>query len=201
MKQFSGNMTQAPRILLVDETFERAALLKRALQDAGCRIVAHVSASADLPGLVEELKPDLIILDTESPDRDILENLCVISRDRPSPIVMFTDDKDSAKIKAALRAGVSAYIVDGLKAERIVPIMDVAIARFEEYQALRRNLEQAENRLAERKEIERAKGILMKQRGWSEDEAYQAMRRMSMDKGVRLAEVASHLIEVADLLA
>ena len=109
------NPSESPlRVLLVDETFDRAALLKHALLDAGCKIAAHVSASADLPGLVAELKPDLIILDTESPDRDVLENLCVIRRDQPRPIVMFTHDGDSDKIAAAIRAGVSAYVVDGL---------------------------------------------------------------------------------------
>ncbi|PWB47733.1 MAG: response regulator [Nitrosomonadales bacterium] len=187
------------RILLVDETFERAALLKHALQDAGCRIAAHVSASADLPGLVAELNPDLIILDTESPDRDTLENLCVIKRDQPRPIVMFTHDDDSDKIRAAIRAGVSAYVVDGLKSERLRPIMDVAIARFNEFQTMRADLEKAEIQLAERKDVERAKGFLMKQRGWPEEEAYQALRRTAMDRGMRLGEVARQLIEVAGL--
>jgi response regulator NasT len=196
-----GYPSESPlRVLLVDETFERAALLKRALLDAGCKIAAHVSSSTDLPGLVAELKPDLIILDTESPDRDTLENLCVIRRDQPRPIVMFTHDGDSDKIRAAIRAGVSAYVVDGLKSERLRPIMDAAIARFNEFQAMRTDLEKAECRLTERKEIERAKGILMKQRGWSEDEAYQALRKAAMDKGSRLADVARQLIEITELL-
>jgi response regulator NasT len=195
------NPSESPlRVLLVDETFERAALLKHALQDAGCKIAGQVSASADLPGLVAELKPDLIILDTESPDRDTLENLCIIRRDQPRPIVMFTHDGDSDKIRAAIRAGVSAYVVDGLKSERLRPIMDVAIARFNEFQAMRTDLEKAENQLTERKDVERAKGILMKQRGWSEDEAYQALRKAAMDKGSRLADVARQLVEITDLL-
>lgn len=188
------------RVLLVDETFERAALLKHALQDAGYSIAAHVSSSADLSGLVNELKPDVIILDTESPDRDTLEHLCVISRDQPRPIVMFTHDDDSEKIRAAIRSGVSAYVVDGLKSERLRPIMDVAIARFNEYQSMRRELEKAEAQLVERKDVDRAKGILMKQRGWSEDEAYQALRKMAMDKGIKLSEVARQLVAVAELL-
>lgn len=195
------NPSESPlRVLLVDETFERAALLKHALQDAGCKIAAHVSASADLPGLVAELKPDLIILDTESPDRDTLENLCIINRDQPRPIVMFTHDDDSDKIRAAIRAGVSAYVVDGLKSERLRPIMDVAIARFNEFQAMRSDLAKAESQLSERKDVERAKGMLMKQRGWSEEEAYQALRKAAMDKGSRLADVARQLIEITELL-
>lgn len=200
MKQ-STQINQATlRVLLVDETFERAALLKYALQVAGCCIAAHVSSSADLPGLVRELQPDVIIIDTESPDRDTLEHLCVISRDQPRPIVMFTHDDDSKKINAAIRAGVSAYVVNGLESERLWPIMEVAIARFKEFQAMRRELEKVEGQLAERKEVERAKGILMKQRGWSEQESYQALRKMAMDKSVRLAEVARQVVTMADWL-
>ena len=188
------------RVLLIDETFERAALLKHALQEAGWRIAAHVSSSADLPGLVAELQPDVIILDTDSPDRDTLEHLCLLSRDQPRPVVMFTHDEDSAKIRAAIRAGVSAYIVGQVNGERLRSIMEVAIARFEEFQTLRRNLEKAETQLAERKDIERAKGILMRQRGWSEEVAYQALRKMAMDKGIKLGEVARQLVTVAELL-
>jgi two-component system, response regulator / RNA-binding antiterminator len=190
----------ALRVLLVDETFERAAMLKQALQQAGYSIAAHVSSSADLPGLVSELKPDVIILDTESPDRDTLEHLCVISRDQPRPIVMFTHDDDSDKIRASIRAGVSAYVVDGLKSERLRPILDVAIARFNEFQSMRRDLEKAESQLTERKDIDRAKGILMKQRGWSEEESYQALRKMAMDRGIKLAEVAQQVVAMAELL-
>ena len=188
------------RVLLVEETFDRAAMLKHALHEAGCRIVAHVTASSDLPGLVNELKPDMIILDTESPDRDTLEHLCVISRDQPRPIVMFTNDGDKAKIQAAIRAGVSVYVVDGLSGERLGAIMDVAIARFNEFQTMRRDRDKAESQLLERKDIERAKGILMKQRGWSEEESYQALRKMAMGKGVKLAEVARQVVAVVDLL-
>jgi response regulator NasT len=200
MKQTPKTSEPFLRVLLVDETLERAALLKHALERAGCQIAAHVTSSTDMAGLVSEIKPDVIILDIDSPDRDTLEHLCVISRDQPHPIVMFTHDDDSEKIRAAIRAGVSAYVVDGIKSERLRPIMDEAMARFNEFQSMRRNLEKAENQLAGRKEIERAKGILMKQRGWSEDEAYQAMRKMAMDKGVKLAELSRQIISMADLL-
>lgn len=200
MKSGKQSKEQPLRVLLVDETFERAAMLKHALQEAGYHIAAHVSASADLPGLVSELKPDVIILDTESPDRDTLEHLCIISRDQPRPIVMFTHDDDSEKIRAAIRAGVSAYVVNGLQSERLRPIMDVAMARFNEFQAMRNELEKAETQLAGRKDLDRAKGILMKQRGWSEEEAYQAMRKMAMDKGIKLAELSRQIIAMADLL-
>lgn len=200
MKQSTKNNDGTLRVLLIDETFERAALLKHALQEAGCRIAAHVSSSADLSGLVSELKPDVIILDTESPDRDTLEHLCIISRDQPRPIVMFTHDDDSEKIRAAIRAGVSTYVVDGLRSEKLRSIMEVAIASFNEFQAMRRSLEKAESQLAERKDIDRAKGLLMKQRGWNEEEAYQALRKMAMDKGTRLGEVARQVVSVMELL-
>lgn len=200
MKQSTKNNDGTLRVLLIDETFERAALLKHALQEAGCRIAAHVSFSADLSGLVSELKPDVIILDTESPDRDTLEHLCIISRDQPRPIVMFTHDDDSEKIRAAIRAGVSTYVVDGLRSEKLRSIMEVAIASFNEFQAMRRSLEKAESQLAERKDIDRAKGLLMKQRGWNEEEAYQALRKMAMDKGTRLGEVARQVVSVMELL-
>lgn len=187
------------RVLLVDETFERAALLKCALQDAGCRIVAHVSSSADLPGLVGEIKPDLIILDMDSPDRDILENLCVISRDQPHPIVMFTHDGDSEKIREAMRAGVSAYVVDGFHRDRLRPLMEVAIARFNEFQVLRRNLEKAANQLAERKVVERAKGLLISAHGYSEPDAYKRMQSMAMSRSKRMTEIAEAIILAHEL--
>jgi two-component system, response regulator / RNA-binding antiterminator len=200
MKQKIKSKEHVLRVLLVDEAFERAALLKHALHEAGYGIAAHVSSSADLPGLVGELKPDVIILDIESPDRDTLEHLCMISRDQPRPIVMFTHDDDSEKIRAAISAGVSAYVVNGLQSERLRPIMDVAMARFKEFQTMRRDLENAESKLAGHKDMDRAKSILMKQRGWTEEEAYQALRKMAMDKGIKLAEVARQLVSVAELL-
>jgi two-component system, response regulator / RNA-binding antiterminator len=200
MNQSSRTNELPLRVLLVDETFERAALLKHALQEAGYQIAAHVTSSADLPGLVSELKPDVIIISSDSPDRDTLEHLCVISRDQPRPIVMFTHDDDSEKIRVAIQAGVSAYVVDGLKSERLRPIMDVAMARFKEFQSMRRELEKAEEQLAGRKDVDRAKGILMKQRGWSEEEAYQALRKMAMDKGMKLADAARQVIAVFELL-
>lgn len=166
----------------------------------GCQVVAQISNTDDLLQQVGRTELDLIIIDTDSPDRDTLEHVCLISQDQPKPIVMFSHDDDSNKIRQAIRAGVSAYVVDGLKSERIKPIVDAAIARFEEFQALRREVDKAESKLAERKDIERAKGVLMTQRGWSEDEAYQALRKTAMDRGVRLVDVARQLINVAELL-
>ncbi|MBI3221559.1 MAG: ANTAR domain-containing protein [Nitrosomonadales bacterium] len=193
---------EAPlRVLLVDETFERAALLNQGLRQAGCRIAAHVSSSADITGLVSELMPDVIILDVDSPDRDTLEHLCLISRDQPRPIVMFTHDDDSGKIRDSIRAGVSAYVVDGLNPERLRSIMEVATARFNEFQSMRHDLAQAESRLAERKVVERAKGLLMNTHGYSEPDAYQRMRSMAMSRGKRLVEIADSIILAHELSA
>ena len=191
---------QPLRILLVHEPFERNALLKHALLEVGYLIVAQVSSSADLPGLVNDLKPNVIILESEYSTLVTLEKLYTISREQPCPVVIFTHDSDSEKIRSAMRAGVSAYVVDGLNSERLRPIIEVAIARFNEYQAMRLELEKAESQLAGRRDIDRAKGILMKQRGWSEDESYQALRKMAMDKGVRLAEISRQVVAIADLL-
>ena len=188
------------RVMLVDDHADRAALLERALAEAGYHVVATVAAGEDLYRRVAEIQPDVVIIDMESPGRDTLEHMRNISRDQPKPIVMFADNSDRATIEAAVQAGVSAYIVDGLSGNRVKPIVEVAIARFKEFQALRRELEQAKTTLVERKTIERAKGILMKQRGWTEEQAYQALRKMAMDRNLRVAEVANQVIAMVDLL-
>ncbi len=189
------------KVMLVDDTLERVETLRLALAQAGYEVIEHVGSTIDLHRRVAEIKPDVIIIDTDSPDRDTLENLCVISRDEPRPVVMFAHDDDSAKIREAVRAGVSAYVVDGLALERVKPIIDVAIARFEQFQALRQELAQNEEKLAERKVVERAKGILMKGRNLSEDEAYRALRQQAMDNNTRLGEVARQVIALAGLLS
>ncbi len=189
------------RVMLVDEHEERATLLEGALAQAGYKVAARVAADADLPARVRQLKPDIVIIDTESPDRDTLEHMCCLSREETRPVVMFTHDGDPEKIRTAMRAGVSAYVVGGLSSERIRPIIDVAMARFQEFQALRQELDRANNALAERKLVERAKGIVMKQRGCTEDEAYRLLRKMAMDRNKRLADVAETLAAAEDLLA
>jgi response regulator NasT len=188
------------RVVLVDDDTERAATLRAALQAAGYEVVAEVQSAVELMARVRAANPDVIIIDRDSPDRDTLEHLCMITRDDPRPIVMFTQDKDQAMMREALKAGVSAYVVDGLSAERVRPIVDVALARFEQWQALRQELDQAQASLAERKVIERAKGILMKQRRCGEEEAYRLLRKTAMDRNQRLAEVAENVIAMADLL-
>lgn len=188
------------RVMVVDEEAERAALLDGALREAGYSLVARVGPNEDLLARVREIRPDIIIIDMEAPSRDTLEHMRSISRDCPRPIVMFTQDDASATIQDAVRAGVSAYVVDGLKPERVRPILDVAIARFREYQELREELEDTRTKLADRKTIERAKGVLMKKRGCSEEEAYQLLRKLAMDRNQRIGEVAANVVAMADLL-
>jgi response regulator NasT len=188
------------RVLLVEQDPERAVLVRAALGEAGYTVVAQVTNASELLAAVRVAQPDVIIIDRDSPDRDTLEHVCVITRDEPRPIVMFTQDKDQTRMRAALQAGVSAYVVDGLAAERVQPIVNVALARFEQWQALRQELDQAQTGLAERKAIDRAKGILMTQRRCSEDEAYRLLRKTAMDRNARLGEVAENVIAMAKLL-
>ena len=188
------------KVMIIDEVVERAEVLQRALVQSGYEMIAHVPSTFDLHRQVVALKPDIVIIETDSPDRDTLENLCVMSRDEPRPVVMFTHDGNGEKIRAATEAGVSAYVVDGMAAERIGPIIDAAIARFEQFQALKRGLEDTELKLAERKLIERAKGILMSSRNLSEDDAYRALRKQAMESNAQLAEIARQVIAVAGLI-
>lgn len=188
------------RVLVIDGDAGRSALLERALTDAGHAVVARFNSSERLVDRVEALEPDVIIIDLDSPDRDTLENMHAVSQSRPRPVVMFAEDDNSHSIEKAIRAGVSAYVVDGLAGKRVRPILDVAIARFREYQALRTELDKTRNSLAERKLIDRAKGLLMKQKGLDEDGAYQLLRKAAMDRGQRVADIARSLISAAELL-
>jgi response regulator NasT len=189
------------KVMIVDEASERAEVLQQALIRAGYEVIAYVPSTLDLHRQVSALKPDIVIIDMDSPDRDTLENICVVSRDEPRPVVMFTHDGDSEKIRAATLAGVSAYVVDGMSGERIRPILDAAVARFEQFQALKREFDDIEEKLADRKVIERAKGLLMKSRNLSEDDAYRALRKQAMESNARLADVSRQLIAVSSLLA
>jgi response regulator NasT len=193
-------VSESLRIVLVDEKPDRSGDLERVLEAEGYRVVARLSGRDDLRRRLAELAADVVIVDMQSPDRDVLEDMQRLHRENPRPIVMFVDESDSESIRAAVRAGVSAYVVDGDKRRRVKPILEVAIARFQEFQALRSELDAARTTLAERKLIERAKGILMSKRRVSEDEAYRLMRKMAMDRKRRLADVAEQVIAMADLL-
>ncbi len=188
------------RILLVDADSERAAMLERTLTDSGHQVVARVPGADDLLERVRAHTPDMIIVDVTAPNRDMLEQMRSVSRERAQPIVMFVDESDEALAIEAVRAGVTSYVVDGLSPARVKPIMDVAIARFRAVQELRDELARTKATLVERRQIDRAKGILMNQRGITEDEAYKALRKLAMDKGKRLVEIADQVISVSQLL-
>jgi response regulator NasT len=188
------------RVLVVDESPERARVLRDGLRIAGYEVTASLSSPIALLKTIDELKPDVIVIDTESPSRDVLEHLVVMSQHTPRPVVMFASDGALEKIREAVRAGVSAYVVDGLDPLRVKTIIDVAVARFEDFQALRERLAEANLKLSERKLVERAKGILMKSRNLDEEAAYALLRKFAMDRKLRMSEVAQQLIDAADLL-
>lgn len=188
------------KVMIVDYDKLRSKPLKQSLVDSGFDVVAHVENDVDLQAKCLALKPDVVIIDTDSPDRDTLENICVMSMHDPRPIVMFTHDGNKEQIKLATQAGVSAYVVGTIPSERLVPVIDAAIARFEEFKNLRNELLQAKTKLDERKVIERAKGLLMKQRGLDEDAAYEMLRSMAMKKNMKLADLSDQLLQAARLL-
>jgi len=191
----------ALRVLLVDQEPDRASTLERVLRDEGYDLVGKVAPDQELVAAVRQLAPDVIIVDMALPDRDTLEYMATITRDQPKPIVMFADASDETMIGRAVTAGVSAYIVDGIDPQRVKPVVDMAIAQFRAFQALRDELAQTKSTLAGRKLIDRAKGLLMTERGMTEDEAYRALRKLAMDRGMRLTAVAENLLAVAKLLS
>jgi response regulator NasT len=188
-------------VMLIDAHSGRSAILEQALSDAGYRITVRTAGTRRLLQQVRETRPDVILIDIDLPDRDTLEQLREIGQDQPRPIVMFAERSDPETTAAALRAGVSAYVVDDLNPRRLQPIMDVAIARFREYQALRRELAETRSRLAERKVVEKAKGLLMAQRNLNEEEAYQTLRKLAMDRNQRIGEVARTVVSLLELLS
>lgn len=188
------------RVLLVDDGAHRVALIRDELVRQGHEVVAVIDSATLIHDCVERLGPDVVIVDSESPTRDTLENLAVLSLSHPRPVVVFAEDAASDPMRRALRAGVSAYVVAGLHPARLAPVLQVAIARFEHEAALRAQLGKAERQLAGRKVVERAKGILMAEAGLDEDAAYGRLRRLAMDRGKRLAEVAQSVIDAQELL-
>ena len=188
------------RVMVVDSDVERSRNLRGALTLAGYHVVAELKESLALPDAVAGLKPHIVIVAADSPDRDTLEHISVTTRNAPRPVVMFTQDGASESIRAAVKAGVSAYVVDGLAPDRIRSILDVACARFEAHQELAGRLADTERQLAERKNVEKAKGILMKKRGLNEDAAFKELRNLAMQTGKTLGEVAETLIAASHLL-
>jgi response regulator NasT len=188
------------RILLINDTAKKVGRLRSALIEAGFEVVDESGLTVDLPARVAAVRPDVILIDSESPGRDVMEQVCLLSRDQPHPIVMFTDEHDPKVMRQAIQSGVSAYIVEGIHAQRLQPILDVAMARFESDQALRAQLNARDQQMAERKRIELAKGLLMKMRQCNEEEAYTLMRRQAMSKQQKLIQVAEQIISMHEML-
>ncbi|MBS7806828.1 ANTAR domain-containing protein [Variovorax sp. PCZ-1] len=179
----------------------RSRQLRIGLLEGGYNLIAVLPGDSFLEQRLTQLQPDMIIVDAESDARDALEHVVIATREARRPIVLFTEDNDTTHVKAAVAAGVSAYIVAGLAPERIRPILDVAMARFEHEQGLRQELQSAKTELQERKTIDRAKGLLMQKQELTEQQAYEKLRKTAMDKGLRLVDVAQRMLDVADLLS
>jgi len=192
------------KVLLVNDTTKQVGRLRTALMQAGCEVVEEVSSAFMIPKRVESLQPDVVIIDTDSPSRDVLEQIVVVSQmgiGSARPVVMVSNDTQPKAIRAAIKAGVAAYVVEGVDETRLAAVLEVAQARFEADQELKNQVRIVEDKLNERKTVERAKGILMQLRGMNESEAYHAMRRMAMDRNIRIVEVAEKLLAMNDLLA
>jgi response regulator NasT len=187
-------------VMLVDDEPARAAIVEQALTDNGYRVIRRLENAQGLNQAVTRYQPDIVIIDVDSPDRDTLENMSRLTKDNPRPILMFSEQENEQHMEAAIRAGVSAYIVDGLQTNRVKPIVQVAVARFREFQALRNELESVKTQLEDRKLIEKAKGLIMKSQGCDEAAAYQALRKLAMDRSQRMADVAQNVIAVMDLM-
>ena len=187
-------------VLVIDESRSRAGEICAGLALPGIRSPPSWPAPTTSLPRSRRLQPDVILIDTESPSRDTLENLAAMNKNMPRPVVIFTQEDGQATIRDAVKAGVSAYIVDGLDPKRIKPIVEVARARFEDTQALRRELDEMSQKLSDRKLVDKAKGVLMKARGLDEDAAYHAMRKLAMERGQTMAKVARDVIDMARVL-
>jgi response regulator NasT len=195
-----NNVRDTLRILIVDQNVMRASVLEDGLHEAGHFNVTVLRDMQNLLRRIVDIDPDVIFIDLENPNRDVLEQMFQVSRLVRRPIAMFVDRSDAEMIEAAVDAGVGAYVVDGLRKERIKSVLDTAVSRFNVFNKLREELDRAKAALDERKTVERAKGILMKQHGVTEDVAYTLMRKAAMNESRRLAEVAQSVITAARLL-
>jgi response regulator NasT len=187
-------------VLIIDENRLRASIIEEGLREAGHERVAVIHDVNEVARTIQATMPDVIVIDLENPKRDTLEHFFSLSRAVQRPIAMFVDRSDGSMIEQAVEAGVSAYVVDGLKKERVKPILDMAISRFNAFSRLRRELDEARTQLEDRKLIDQAKGILMKTRGMSESEAYGLLRSTAMNQNRKIVEIAQSLVTAANLL-
>ena len=193
-------MMDQPSILIIDENHVRAAIIQDGLREAGHANVRWLNETSNLLQRIADIDPDVIIIDLESPNRDVLEQMFQVSRLVKRPIAMFVDQSDSAAIRDAMLAGVSAYVVDGLRKERVKHILDMCIQRFDVFSRLEEELHEAKTALADRKVIERAKGIVMTAKALSEQDAYALMRKTAMDQKRRLIEIARAIVMAEEML-
>jgi response regulator NasT len=200
-KKFLGMSGTTPlKIILVDVNAGRSAMLRRALQDKGHEVISRMTSSVELLDSNEMTHADVIIVNSDIPNEEVFANLTDVNKAKPKPIVMFADESSSEMANSAIKSGVNAYIVDGLEENRVQPIIDVAMARFREFQALKDELDATRSQLSERKVVEKAKGLLMKHKKVDEDAAYQSLRKMAMDKNKRIVDVAESVINAFELL-
>lgn len=196
----NGRTNMSLRVVLVDDDTARAAFVTQALRATGHDVVARLSANEDLLAAVRRVRPDVILVDMDNPARDVLDNCAAVTQQVPRPIIFFARDSDPDTISQAVRAGVTAYIVDGMAAHRLKPILDVAIARFREHQKLRNELDEMRTRLADRRDVERAKALLVKLRKLDEAAAYALLRKNAMTRRVTIGEAARTVLAAAELL-
>lgn len=189
----------AVSILLIDDSAMRAQIVEDGLRAAGYRAIDRIGTAGDLKSAVQSIDPDIVIIDLEDPSRDVIEQIFHMSRSARRPVAMFVDQTDQETIDAAIDAGVSAYVVNGLSKERVRPIVETAISRFSAFEKLRRELDEAKTALAERRVIERAKGLIMESKGLSEDEAYKLLRRTAMNEKRPLADIANAVLIAAKI--
>jgi len=190
----------ALKIAIVDESPIRAAILEDGLREAGFTLVERIAETHNLLTRIYALDPDVILIDLENPSRDVLEQMFQMSRAVRRPVAMFVDQSDSASIQAAVDAGVSAYIVDGLKKERITSILDLCISRFNAFSRLQDELDHAKGALEERKIIDRAKGVLMQAKKLTEEQAYSLLRQTAMNANKKIVDIAQSVLTAAELL-
>ncbi len=188
------------RVLLIDDGALRIGLIRDELTQQGHLVVGVVDSALLIHDCVVRLLPDVVIVDSQSPSRDTLEHLATVSASHPRPVVVFSEDASQAPMQQALKAGVSAYVIAGLQPQRVMPVLQVAIARFAQDRALREQLGAAQTELSDRKVIERAKGVLMNELGLSEEQAFTHLRKLAMDRGERLVQVAQRVVAMRELL-
>jgi len=188
------------KVMLIDEDSSKTEMLKSSLNQAGFEVVGHILCDDDILSGIQVCDPDVLVIDMESPDNYIFNQLLEINKQRPKPIVFFVDKSESDVIEKAVKAGVSAFVVDGLTAQRVKPVIELAIARFKEMQSLYKEISDSKTSLDERKVIERAKGIVMSRKNVSEDDAYNSLRKLAMSQNKKLFEIAKNVIEMSEIV-